>query len=502
MTMQEIVSTLAEIQNQLNAIDLTKDKSVKEIKNMGKTPLQRADKLIHDKNFEEGALESTVNMFKTASQKVEQYDSKQEREKAIGDKAKRSEILAKVKAKEEVKKEIKAKYEELNRKKAVIDKYKEKFDPEHLVKREQRRIDINKDRMKTNEARIREIADFKDKVSDELTEISNANKLVIELSDLDKQYQKLEDAKADFNAEKAKPDADKDFIAQYQEHIDNQETKFKNEYKRITSKYPTVSLDLGDLKTSIQNTVNNQKQKISSAVQSIDSKVIDSEKKYGYTQGFEKFLTGKLNSAQKVSDYPNIFNEASMELEAENMNLDYENENIEDNMQTIRRGQRVIEQGQPTVYSSSYEPTEEEIQDEMSFNPEVKALAPYVPGEERRQATYEYLTKDKKGKFHPILFLKSFSKAKQEEWKTAYEKDARKKAIENLKNERRESAVNNSRAVNTIDSKRQKFMDSLFTRVMKADNKTVEEMDKNADKKPGKVLTEVYDEMEKDDGSR
>ena len=45
-------------------------------------------------------------------------------------------------------------------------------------------------------------------------------------------------------------------------------------------------------------------------------------------------------------------------------------------------------------------------------------------------------------------------------------------------------------------------MDSLFTRVMKADNKTVEEMDKNADKKPGKVLTEVYDEMEKDDGSR
>ena len=497
MTMKEIVSALAKIQGELNAIDLTKDKSADEIKKMATNPVQQIDKVAHDKGFNEEALDATIKMFENANKKVETYDPTQERAKAIQDKTKRKEILDKVKAKEEVKQKIKGKYEELARKKAVIDKYKEKFNPEHLILREERKLDLNDKKIETNEHRITEIIDFKDKINNELTDINNNLILIKELEELKKQFKKLEDAKADLNAEKAKPDADKDFIKQYESHIKNQEAKFNDTYKKVTDKYKTISLDPKDISTSVTNAQNNAKTNINNAKTKIEGKLTNSEKTYGYTAGFETYMKNKIASTKTDEEYLDVFDNAEMELEAENINLNFENDKISENIEIMEKGQEILKNGKPKKYVEK-EPTEEEIEDLINSDSEIRALAPVLTKKEMRQAVYSSLTKDKSGKVHPILFLKSFGKKAQSQWKESYEKDMREKAVEKIKTTKREAAKQTTKEVEAVESKRQKFMDTLFVNVMSADSKKVDKMDKDIEKgKPGETLTKVYNDMEK-----
>ena len=497
MTMKEIVSALAKIQGELNAIDLTKDKSADEIKKMATNPVQQIDKVAHDKGFNEEALDATIKMFENANKKVETYDPTQERAKAIQDKTKRKEILDKVKAKEEVKQKIKGKYEELARKKAVIDKYKEKFNPEHLILREERKLDLNDKKIETNEHRITEIIDFKDKINNELTDINNNLILIKELEEQKKQFKKLEDAKADLNAEKAKPDADKDFIKQYESHIKNQEAKFNDTYKKVTDKYKTISLDPKDISTSVTNAQNNAKTNINNAKTKIEGKLTNSEKTYGYTAGFETYMKNKIASTKTDEEYLDVFDNAEMELEAENINLNFENDKISENIEIMEKGQEILKNGKPKKYVEK-EPTEEEIEDLINSDSEIRALAPVLTKKEMRQAVYSSLTKDKSGKVHPILFLKSFGKKAQSQWKESYEKDMREKAVEKIKTTKREAAKQTTKEVEAVESKRQKFMDTLFVNVMSADSKKVDKMDKDIEKgKPGETLTKVYNDMEK-----
>ena len=497
MTMQEIVTALAKIQGELNAIDLTKDKSADEIKKMASNPTQQIDKITRDKGFTEEALDATIKMFDTANKKVETYDPTKERDEAIRNKAKRKEILDRVKAKEEVKQKIKGKYDELSKKKAVLSKYKEKFDPEYLILREERKLDLNDKKIETNEHRITEIIDFKDKINNELTDINNNLVLIKELEELKKQFQQLEDAKADFNAEKAKPDADKDFIKQYEVLIKTQETKFNSAYKRVTDKYKTLSIDPNNMSASITNSQNNAKTNINNAKTKIEGKLTNSEKIYGYTAEFETYMKNKIASTKTDEEYVDVFDEAEMELEAENINLDFENAKISDNIEMMEKGQEILQNGKPKKYVEK-EPTEEEIEDLINSDSEIRALAPVLTDKEMRQEVYKSLTKDKNGKLHPILFLKSFGKKAQSQWKESYEKNMREKAIEKIKTTKREAAKQTTKEVEAVESKRQKFMDTLFVNVMSADSKKVDKMDKDIEKgKPGETLTKVYNDMEK-----
>ena len=82
----------------------------------------------------------------------------------------------------------------------------------------------------------------------------------------------------------------------------------------------------------------------------------------------------------------------------------------------------------------------------------------------------------------------------------------REKAIEKIKEakaeeikERKEAAKKEAKSVDAVESKRQKFLDTLFTHVMEADSKSVDQMNKDAEKNPGKVLSEIYDDMQKEE---
>ena len=117
------------------------------------------------------------------------------------------------------------------------------------------------------------------------------------------EIEQLEDAKADFNAEKAKPDADKDFIKQYEVLIKTQETKFNSAYKRVTDKYKTLSIDPNNMSASITNSQNNAKTNINNAKTKIEGKLTNSEKIYGYTAGFETYMKNKIASTKTDEEY-------------------------------------------------------------------------------------------------------------------------------------------------------------------------------------------------------
>ncbi len=495
MTMQEILNALATIQQDLKKIDLSKDKDVSKMGESADKAIKGIDKVTVDQGFTEEHLNATIDMLRNTNAEVEKYDSNKEKAKIVGNMSKRDEILKNVRVKEAVAKKVKGKYDEINKKKAVIEKYKEKFNPDDLAKREQDRYDVNENRMKANENRRREVIDFSDRVNGELTEINENLTLVNELSKLKEQSKKLEDIKTELATEKAKADADSGLIDIYKQSIKKQEIQLNDSYKKITDKYKTVSIDPKNLEVSITNAQNTARSNIATARTKIHGTLTNAEKKYNYTAGFETFLQDRINAARTDKEYVEVFNEAKRELEAENIDLRFENDKISENIETISRGKEALKAGNPTRGTGENpEPTEEEIQDVINSDSEIRALAPVLTDKEMKQRVYESLTEDKKGKFHPILFIKSRGKKAQEEWKKSYEKEMREKAIEKIKSEKRE----NSLAANKVDLKRQKFMDSLFTYVMNADSKTVNQMDQDIEKgKPGDTLTKVYDEMEK-----
>lgn len=495
MTMQEILNALAMIQQDLKKIDLSKDKNVSETEKAADTAIKGIDKVSVDKGFTEEHLNATIDMLRNANTEVEKYDPNKEKAKIVGNMAKRDEILKNVRIKEAVAQKVKGKYDELSKKKAVIEKYKEKFNPDDLTKREQARYDVNENRMKENENRRKEVIDFTDRVNGELTEINENLTLVSELDKLKAQSKKLEDLKTELATEQAKADADSGLIDIYKQNIKKQETQLSDSYKKITDTYKTITLDPKNLETSITNAQNTAKSNIAAAKAKINGTLTDAEKKYNYTAGFEIFLQNKINAAKTDKEYVEVFNDAKRELEAENIDIEFENDKISENIETISRGKEALKTGTLTRSTGNTpEPTEEEIQDVINSDSEIRALAPVLTDKQVKQRVYESLTENKKGKFHPILFLKSRGKKAQEEWKKSYEKEMREKAIEKIKNEKRE----NSRAAREVDSKRQKFMDSLFAHVMNADSKSVTKMDEDIEKgKLGDTLTKVYDDMEK-----
>lgn len=517
MTLTEINVALARIYSDLNKIDLTKETDSKVISKMADKPIADMDKVMQDEGFKEMHLGATVDMLKNATEKIANYDPKEELNEAINNKGKRKEILSRVDAKNDVKQKIQGKYDELSRKQEVIAKYKEKFNPEHLMAREKRKYDINKDKMIANDIRIKEMMNFSQMINGELGTIDDNLTLIKELEDLEKEQKKVNDAKDDFNKEKANPKANPDFISQYEAQIKEMEAKFSDRVTSVSEKYETITLNPDDLKTSIVDAKVTAKRNINTAKSEVGTKLSDAENKYGYSQGFEELVNGKIKSAKDDKEYIKVFRDTIKELESENINLDTENDKITDNVQTMREGQQILnnrDSGEVTTgpeptgsEPTGSEPTEEEIQNLMKSDPEIKALVPVLTKKETRKKVYDSLTKDKKGKFHPILYLKSFGKKAQSEWKEAtYETKMREKAIEKIKEakaeeikERKEAAKKEAKSVDAVESKRQKFLDTLFTHVMEADSKSVDQMNKDAEKNPGKVLSEIYDDMQKEE---
>lgn len=488
MTLEEINSELVKIMGLIDNINLSKEATPEQIKKMADMPISRVEKVITDKGFTEETLDTAINIFGQAKAKVEQYDAKEEYDRAASDKAKRQEILGRVKAKTEVAQRLKGKYDELTRKKDVIEKYKEKFDIKHIEQREERKLLANNNKMASNEARWQEIQDFKGRIGQELANIGNSLAAIKELDTLEQQLKKLEDARDDLEAERKDPNADKSFIAHLESKIKESESKFNENVKKITEKYK--SFNLNDIQGSIASIKASEEGKITAEKSKIDGKLTDAEKKYGYKTGFEDSIRGKIDAAKNDEEYAKVFDNAQMELSAENYTLQFANDKVNNNITSIRQGEKEKQEGE--AGDSKEEPTEEEINEVIESMPTSKALS--LTGEELEDAVYKYLVEQKgkdPNKNHPILKWMSKWQGKQDEWRKSYEEGLRTEAIKKIR-EKKESAVN---------SKREKFMTSLLTRVMKADDKTIKQMDEAAERNPGQVLEDIYKEMD-DDSAR
>ncbi len=506
MTMQQIIDELKNLKQELDKIDLTKDMKPEDIKKMADKSLSHVDKITRDEGFDDRSLQATVAILGNASSRIA-YDPTKDNEKARADKANRRDILAKVAAKKDVAARVKGKYDELTRKKAVIDKYKEKFDPNELTKRQNRKRQANENKIDANESRWQEVDDFKGKVSEELDTINNNLALMKELSEIEKKHKELQEAKADLEAEKKIPDNDKDFIAQYQSDVDKQEADFNSKISAIKGKYQGLKLDEATLEADIKKAKAVSKSEIGTAKGSINSKLTGAESTYGYKAGFESFIKGKLDAAKTDEEYLRAFDQAKAELEAENMNMGIANDKIQENIDTITRGQNLsrgsngTSAGTTTVMNTIPDITEEQIQEMIDNDPEcqdkMSQLNLPVDPKQMRQAVYKALTEGKKGP-HPIAFLKSFSKRTQDQWVADKMKDVRDMAIRKINDNIQAKAQADANATKTVEGKREKFVQSLVSHVMSADDKTLEQMEKDADKAPGKVLTDVYKEVDED----
>ena len=502
-TMGDIVASLAAIKKDLELIDLTKEMDVKKIQGMATKPISEMDKTIAREDFEEEHLDSAISMFGEANTKVEAYDGKQDIEEAkkAKDISKMQEINDRMKARKSVKESIQGKYQELSSKKAVIEKYKTKFDPKRLVEREEGKLEANNKKIDANKTRMAEIKDFKNKVSGELGVIKTNSALIKELEKLEKLAKDIADKEKKFSEAKSKG-FEKDLLAGLEEDLNSSKADLKTKTNEITKKYKGVTLDNSsdaNLIASISTAKGNAENEMNTAQTGIVKKLSGAEKTFGYTDGFEAIMLDKIKSA-KPEDIEKIFDSTRDGFEAENINLGIENDKISENVRDMQRGIQVKADG--TRATTVGEPTEAEIQAKIAADPSIRALAPVLSEKDKTQKVFESI---KGGLFknstnpilHPIASLRArFDKKAREMWQTSYDKDMRKKAIEAIKNAKQEEIDQNTHAAGVVDSKEAAFRKSLFSVVKSADAATIEEMDKNADKAPGATLVDVYNEME------
>ncbi len=493
MTLEQINAELVEIMGLIDNIDLSKEATPEQIKKMADKPIERVEKVSADKGFTEENLDTAINIFGQAKVKVEKYDPNEEYVEAQSDKTKSKDILVRVSAKKDAVGRIAGKYDELTRKKDVIEKYKKKFDIRHLEQREERKLLANNNRIANNEARWQEIQDFKGKIRMELEDINICLKEIKELEELEKQFKKLKEDKADIAKLKADPSVDKDVIADYEAKIINEnESKCKEALEKATKKYPTLKAN--NLEGSIAKIKGEKRSKIAGAKGSIKKKLGFAEKKYGYKRGFQTFMDKRIQAIKTDEEFLSVFDSAQSELSAKNYTLQLENDKVNDNITSMREGQKIMQEGE--TGDSKEEPTEEEIQKMMESIPTSKALS--LTGEELEDAVYKYLVEQKgkdPNKNHPILKWMSTWHGKQDEWRKSYEEKLRAEAIEKIRSEKQDKKAK------VVESKREKFISSLLTRVMKADDKTVKQMDEAAEKNPGQVLEDIYKDMD-DDSTR
>ncbi len=480
-TLGEINTKLAEIKDQLDKIDFEKETDPKKIDSMIIKILGETKDVIERESFGEEHLSAIVELFKKAEETANGYDPKKDAENILKNRSKAKEISDTINARKKAKEEIVNKFNELTKKQEVISKYKEKYDPQHLKDRQENKSNANLKKIDSNNKRIIEIADFKSKVENELKIIKTNLELIKELDELEKIFDKCEKLERDFLQYKNQG-IEKDVLDVLEKELEEEQKKLGEKCKNVNTNNKGLKITPKSIKTDKPQVISIAKNLIVDAKADVNKKVVDSEKNYGYTAGFENFMGAKLGNVSD-EEFINVFEQSIKELEAENIDYVIENKNIQTNIDSLGIGMAVqsTEQG-----LSNVEPTEEEINAVIEANPEIKALAKSLTKKEEKKEIYKFLTEGKKGKFHPIALLRSkFDRTAEKKWRKNYELNMKQAAIKKITETKSGS-----------ESTRKKFMDALVHKVMTAKESEVDEWNKNADNKPGKVLTDVYDKMD------
>ena len=486
-TLGEINTKLVEIKSQLDKLEFEKETDAKKIEAMIAKILGDTKDITEREDFGKEHLSTIVEMFKNAESKANSYDSAKDAKSILKNRTKVKEISATIQARKNAKTGIVDKFNELTKKQEVINKYKEKYDPQHLKDRQENKAKANSQKIDSNNKRIIEVADFKEKVGDELNAITANLNLMKELDEIETLGNTCETLEKNLATTKKMSNVPQEILDALQGELDEKHKNLAEKCKDVNTKNKVLKIDPKNVKTDISLAKTSVNKEITDSRDEVNNKLVDSEKKYGYTAGFEKFIGARLAGASSAEEFLKVFEEATKELEAENINYITENKNIQSNIESLDMGLTLSSSGSAR---SSADPTEEEIKAVIEADPQIKALAKPLTKKEEKEEIYKFLTEGKKGKIHPIAFLRSkFDRKAEAKWRQNYELDMREAAIKKITDARTNS-----------ENKRSKFMETLVHKVMTAKTSEVEEWNKDAEKKPGKVLTDVYEKM--DDSGR
>ena len=486
--MNDIIAKLAEIKKDLDAIDLAKVKPEKlgeKVKRVSKA----MDKASEMDGFNTERLDEAIEMFKGASTRLEQHDFQPEYEKMYKeDEAdKRKEIKANIDARRKAISGVKGKYDELTRKRAVIERYAKEFKTDDLVQRQEQRRSRNERTMADNQKQQDAIINFRDQVvGGELDSIKKNLGLVKALETLKKQRGAIKTAQERYDEAKNDSEPDQGYIDHCKAALDQAKSNFDKTLEAI----PDVKIDVNNFESSVQEVENKANEDMSTARTSILEKLTEKE---GEQKELKTLIT-RVDAATTNEEFVQAFDEAVAELGSANLNLSRENDNINQNIDTLEMGKGFVGRGSGNQSNSANKTVpltrtvDDEIEEVMKNDPECQKMIAdlNLPVDPKaiQKAVYRTLTAGKRGP-HLISFIKSFSKKTQENWMDSRLADVREKAKEK---------VENARA--TAEGKRGKFIDSLVSHVMKADAKELTSMEKD---KPGKVLNDIYTEMENGD---
>ena len=131
-TLGEINTKLVEIKSQLDKLEFEKETDAKKIEAMIAKILGDTKDITEREDFGEEHLSTIVEMFKNAESKANSYDSAKDAKSILKNRTKVKEISATIQARKNAKTGIVDKFNELTKKQEVINKYKEKYDPQHL----------------------------------------------------------------------------------------------------------------------------------------------------------------------------------------------------------------------------------------------------------------------------------------------------------------------------------------------------------------------------------
>lgn len=495
--MNEIIAKLAEIKQELDAIDLAKVKPEETGEKVEKA-IKGMDAASKMDGFNTERLDEAIESFKGTSERLEQYDFTPEYEKMFkeNDVDKRKDMKAKIDVKKQAISTVKGKYDELTRRKAVIERYEKEFKPEDLVKRQEQKRTRNERRMEDNQRQQDKIINFRDQVvNEELDSIKKNLRLVKALEILKKQREAIKTAQERYDEAKNDSNPDQGYIDHCKAALD----QAKSNFDKTLGAIPNVKIDVNNFDASVQEAEGQLKEKIHNAKISVSIKLEERENA-GQKEDF-KVLRRRIDSAKTNEEFVQAFDEAVAELRSANLNLDRENDNINQNIDILEKGKldksSTIQNGSTgaTQPISNKQPTDIEIEDMMKNDPDCQQMIadlnlPVDPKTMRKEV-YKSLTEGKRGP-HLISWIKSFGKKTQNAWMDSKLEDVRKEAIRKV-NEVKQAGKE-------VVGKRKQFVDSLVSHVMSADKDELKEMEEA--KGPGKVLNDIYNEMEKNDSER
>ena len=462
--MDNINQQLAALQAELNSIDLAQLLSLAQVQAKEAKHTQAVDSLLQNTDFNNYNLATLIKTYDETIQRLSNYrynlNSTSTQDQIMTENEKYAFIN-----------QIKNKYSELNKKKEIIDKYSEKFDIDDLEKIQQNKLKGLDKAHEDSENRLATFESFKTICAPQFQTIKDCQKIFAQLN-------KLESSISEYESLSAKG-VHNGILSQKRDEIVKKCQSLSQEH---CFQLTTNGSDFTVLKSEITGLKNKNQTEFADAAAFIRNKA-DSSKEYS---DIKNMLT-----SIKPEDFEKTISGEIASISADLFTIDETINQINTNLHEIEDIKAPVK--------TSIDDTD--IEAEVNSAPDAYAL-PALTKKDMSKAIYEQLTQGKKGKFHPILWLKSHSKSAREDYIEQLEND-RKNKIEQAINKKRKNlqATKDNKRRSTQNLFAQKLSNYVISQT---DETEINKMHKNATSKKGsKVdIANVYNNMIDDDFNR